>query len=316
MVLVSYILYNYVSILQTKFSYGERHEARRGGLQAMPLDQHIEGRHGERQACLKIRPAPMHHLLEVADHGHHGEHRLHQHAILPLPALTEFEVGRIALGSMETGIAQHNHPAINLSNEPLKGVIRDIGAGTRPPYNQPPLVQQQTEFAANNPAVIRHAFAANLLRAATFTAGMDQLDAVGVDDAEHRRRGQEDPRPVLRGLQEAKEPRPFGEAGEQHPIVARQPAIERTIPDAFERMQEPERHHLTGPEVSLGVFGDGAQLLIDLVEQGSDKLHGAHTALLSWEGCHREQRGGVVERLQVQKRELLVCTVLYTLYSW
>ena len=31
MVLVSYILYIYVSILQTKFSYGEVHEARRVG---------------------------------------------------------------------------------------------------------------------------------------------------------------------------------------------------------------------------------------------------------------------------------------------
>src|ERR687896_719420 len=102
---------------------------------------------------------------------------------------------------METGIAQDNHPAINVSNEPLKGVIRDIGAGTCPPYNQPPLVQQQTEFATHNPAVIREAFAANLLGAATFTDGMDQLNAIGVDDAEHRRSGQEDPRPVLMGLQ-------------------------------------------------------------------------------------------------------------------
>jgi hypothetical protein len=90
--------------------------------------------------------------------------------------------------------------------------------------------------------------------------------------------------------------------------------VERGDPSA--EFNEPERHHFTGLEVSLGVFGDGAQLLIDLVEQGSDKLHGDHTALLSWEGCHREQRGGVVERLQVQKRELLVCTVLYSLYSW
>jgi hypothetical protein len=39
---------------------------------------------------VEVLPAPMHHLLEVADHGQHGEHRLHQHAILPLPALTEF----------------------------------------------------------------------------------------------------------------------------------------------------------------------------------------------------------------------------------
>src|SRR5215468_1201836 len=164
--------------------------------------------------------------------------------------------------------------------------------------------------------MVGQAFAPDLLGAAAFTDGVNELDAIRVDDAEHRRRGQEDPRPVLMGLQETKEPRPLGQAGEQRLIVARQPAIERTIPDAFERMQEPERHHLTGPEVRLGVFGDGAQLRMDLVEQGSDKLHGAHTALLSWEGCHREQRGGVVERLQVQKRELLVCTALYPLYSW
>ena len=66
MVLVAYILYSYFSILQTKFSDREGHEARGIGLEAMPLDQHIEGRHGERQACLKIRPAPMHYLLQMA----------------------------------------------------------------------------------------------------------------------------------------------------------------------------------------------------------------------------------------------------------
>jgi hypothetical protein len=32
----------------------------------MPLHQHIEGRHGAGQPCLKIRPAPMHHLFEMA----------------------------------------------------------------------------------------------------------------------------------------------------------------------------------------------------------------------------------------------------------
>ena len=36
------------------------------------------------------------------------------------------------------------------------------------------------------------------------------LDPIGVDDPEYRRSGQEDPRPVLMGLQEAQEPRPLG----------------------------------------------------------------------------------------------------------
>src|SRR5919108_5008942 len=95
MVLVSYKLYNQCSILQTKFSNREGHEARRGGLETMPLDQHIEGRHGECQSCLKIRPAPMHHLFEMADQRQHREHCLDEHAVLPLPALTQFQVAGI-----------------------------------------------------------------------------------------------------------------------------------------------------------------------------------------------------------------------------
>src|SRR5919108_5196326 len=99
----------YIGLLQTKLSHRERHEARRIGEEAMPLDEYIEDGHGEGEAGVEILPAPMHHLLEVAEHGEHGEHRLHQHAILPLPARTEFEVGRVALGGVETGIAQDNH---------------------------------------------------------------------------------------------------------------------------------------------------------------------------------------------------------------
>src|SRR5262249_23821423 len=154
-VLVAYILDNYISILQTKFSDREGHEARRIGLETMPLDQHIEDGHGEGEARLKIGPAPVHDLFEMADQRQHGEHRLDEHTVLPLPALTEFEVGGVALGGMETGITQDNHPPIKLLNQPLKGVIRDIGRGTVPPHNQPPLVEQQTEFAPDNPAMVR-----------------------------------------------------------------------------------------------------------------------------------------------------------------
>src|SRR6266446_1377027 len=77
---------------------------------------------------------------------------------------------------------QDDHPPINLLNQPLKGVVRGIGGGTRPPHDQPPLIEEQTEFAPNNPAVIGEAFAANLLRAAALAHGVDQLDAIGVDD--------------------------------------------------------------------------------------------------------------------------------------
>src|SRR5438093_6189181 len=87
----------YISILQTKFSNREGHEARCMGLEPMPLNQHIEGRHGEGQPCLKIRSAPMHHLLHMADQRQHREHRLDEHTVLPLPALTQFPADDPAL---------------------------------------------------------------------------------------------------------------------------------------------------------------------------------------------------------------------------
>ena len=96
----------------------------------------------------------------ASDDGQHREHRLHQHMVLPLPPLTQFEVGRIALGGMEAGVTQDNHVSIDLVNQPLKGSIGNIGRGTVPPYHQAILVQQQTECAPNNPAVVGQALGA------------------------------------------------------------------------------------------------------------------------------------------------------------
>src|SRR5215471_5316460 len=248
MVLVSDKPSNATGLLQTKLRDRERHETRRVGLEAMPLNQHIEDCHGKGQPCLKIGPAPMHHLLQMTNEREHREHGLHQHTVFPLPARTQFQVGGIALRGVEAGITQDNHPPIHLLHQPLKGVVRSIGGGTRPSHDQPPLIEEQAEFPPDNPAMIGEAFPADLLRAAALAHGVDQLDPIGVDDPEHGRGGQERPRPVLMGLQETKEPRPLGQTGEQCPIVARQPAIERTIPDPFERMQESQGDHLTGPE--------------------------------------------------------------------
>ncbi len=191
MVLVSKKVSNDIGILQTKLSDRERHKTRRGGLEAMPLDEDIEGRHGEGQARLKIGPAPVHDLFEMANERQHREHRLDEHPVLPLTALTQFQVGRVAFRGMKAGVAQDNHAPVDLANQPLKRVIRDIGRGTCPPHDQPPLVEQQTEFPADNPAVIGEAFATDLMRAAPLAHRMDELNAVGVDDTQHRWGGQE-----------------------------------------------------------------------------------------------------------------------------
>ena len=213
MVLVSHVLYTYTSILQTKLSNREGQKSGRIGEEAVPLDEHIESGHGEGQARLKVRPAPVHDLFEMADQRQHGEHRLHEHTLLPLAARTEFEVGGIAFRGMKGRITQDNHLFFTLPNEPLKGVIRHIGGRTRPPDDQPPLIEQQTEFPPDNPAMVGQAFAANLPRTAAFADGVNELNAIGIDHPKHRWGGQEGLRPVVMGLQETKEPRPLGELG-------------------------------------------------------------------------------------------------------
>jgi hypothetical protein len=49
-------------------------------------------------------------------------------------------------------------------------------------------------------------------------------------------------------------------------------------------MQQPQGHHLTGPEVRFGMFRDGVQLFIDLIKQRGDQLYGGHGLLRSWQG--------------------------------
>jgi len=86
------IVTNGVSLLQTTLRYREGHEARRMGLEAMPLNQQVKGRHGERKPCVEIRPYAMHGLFEMRDERQHRQYGLDEHAVLPLPTLTQFEV--------------------------------------------------------------------------------------------------------------------------------------------------------------------------------------------------------------------------------
>ena len=132
---------SYIGLLQTKLSHREGHESGRIGLEAVPLDQHIEGRHGERQSGVEILPHAVRDPLEMADHSQPGEHRLYQHAVLPLAAQTQFQVAGIAFGGMEGGITENDHLFFELSHQPLEGVICNIRGGTVPPNYQTVLVQ-------------------------------------------------------------------------------------------------------------------------------------------------------------------------------
>jgi len=248
----------------------------------MPRDQHIAGRHGARQTGFERPPAPRHRLLEVPDQRQPGEHRLHQQAVLPRPALTPFEGGGVARRRMEGRVAQEHQPFFARSNPPLQGGIRDLGRGTRPGDHPAPLIEPQTQCAPDHPAVIREACPADVLGTPAFAHGVNQLHSIGVDDAEHRRGRQEDFRPRVMGPEETQEPGALREPGKQRQRVACEAPLQRPVASTFEGMKQPQGDHFTGPEAGLGVFGDGAHLLVDLVEEGRDKIDGGHVLLRAW----------------------------------
>src|SRR2546425_3573155 len=139
--------------LQTELSNREGYETLLVGGQAIPLDQKLKHRQGEGQTRLKILPDTMQDLFEVTDHRQHRQDGLDEHAVVPLPALTQFEVDGITCHRMEGGVTQDNHALGELPNQGLKRVVRHIGRGTIPRDHQAPLVQEQTSFATHNPAV-------------------------------------------------------------------------------------------------------------------------------------------------------------------
>jgi hypothetical protein len=103
----------------------------------VPLDQHIEGGHGEGQTRRENAPSPDASLFEMADQRQHREHRLHESIDLATRPLTQFEIRGIALGSMEAGITQDNHAAPHTAESAAETFIRDIGRVARHPDRSP-----------------------------------------------------------------------------------------------------------------------------------------------------------------------------------
>src|SRR5262249_61800616 len=96
----------------------------------MPLDQDIEGGHGEREPGVEIGPDAMRDLFEMTHDGQHGEHRLLQHALLPFPTLTEFEVRGISSAALNAVSLRTNIPPTTLRISQRKVVTGTLAGGT------------------------------------------------------------------------------------------------------------------------------------------------------------------------------------------
>ena len=226
----------------------------------------------------------MQHFFPLPDARQHRAPRLPQPPVLPLAPRPPCAMAWIARRGMAAGGTHDHHRGGALSHQPLTRVRRALGGGTGPPPAPPLRLEAETEWAPHQRALLGPAWTPARRRAAGGAPGGDHLDARRVDDAEHGRRGPEDRRPGLMRPAEAQEPCPRGPAGAQGPRVAGQPASARPVADAFERMPPPQGDDRPGPEVGLGGVGEGAQLLIDLIDQGGEQIYGGHVLRRAWRG--------------------------------
>ena len=130
--------------------------------------------------------------------------------------------------------------------------------------------------------MVREACAAHLWRTAALAPGAAHLDLRRGEDAEDRRSGHADLRPVGMRRVETPELDPRGEAGKPRPRVTCHPAIAGPVAHTCAGMPQPHGDHRTGPEGRLRRCGEGAPLRIHLRVHSGEQLHGEPAALLAW----------------------------------
>ena len=128
----------------------------------------------------------MCHLLQMADAGQHGQNGLYQHPIVPFSALADTQVGREPIHFGKPCIGKNNH----LVTDPLTYMLEMmlemtaiiyIGSVAIPIHNQPKMVDQYTQFSADNLSLVGESFFADLTFRPTCSTGVNQFDAISIN---------------------------------------------------------------------------------------------------------------------------------------
>lgn len=217
---------------QAELSNREMNDSICISLQSIPLSQDIEHRNCVRQPHLKVTPNSMHDFLEMTNQSQHRKHGLNDHPHRPGLALTDLQVRGVTFSRMKATIRKHDHFLLEPPEQRLKVGVRNISGRTLPSDNQPVLVQEQAELAAYNPAPVRQPFTSILLRAASFYDRVNQLNAIGVNNAPHTCCGHESPGQMAVQAKKTKQARLSGKLGNRC-FQSRQPAIKGAIANAF-----------------------------------------------------------------------------------
>ena len=152
----------------------------------------------------------------MTNQSQHRQDRFYHHPDIPLAAMTKLQVGWMPVFLGEPIIGKDDHLFSNTLNQVLEcRAIVHIGCITVPSDDQADMIQQETQLSAHDPTAIGLAFAPNLFLALSFSARMNQLNAIGVNHAYHRRSGHKRVNPSAMRVEQSKQTCAFRQLWEQ-----------------------------------------------------------------------------------------------------
>jgi len=149
-----------------------------------PVDADVKGGSDISQAGFYARPSSMGEMLEIQNTGEQGKDGFDNHALVPRSFFAHLEIDGITLAGVEAAVAQNDHLVFDVFEQGMKGRIINVGGVAHPVHHLSLSVAQQTQFGTDDPAMIALALFADLLFAAPFSLGVDQLDTKAVAHAE------------------------------------------------------------------------------------------------------------------------------------
>lgn len=176
----------------------------------------------------------MKNLLEMTYGRQKRQSSLNQHPFIVGIRLTNLEIVRIALLRMKTLIRKDDRSIRKMLDHGLEIGVMHICRGKVPANHQTQMVEQPAQLAANDPTPVGKPLSANLGIRSTFTHGVDQFNAVAVDDTQQARFDQKADGPIPVSLKEAKQSRSFGKFMEQRTIISLDPTINRPTAASFQ----------------------------------------------------------------------------------
>ncbi len=186
----------------------------------------------------------MCYFLEMTYCGQHRKHCLYNHSHIPRASLAHFHILRITRSRVKADVGQHYHSLVKLFYQRMKLAVMHIGSGSCPTGYKAKLVEQKAELASHDPTMIRFAFLADLMRAASFPNGVKKLDTESVSHTLYGCFGQKQVCPFAVSLEEAKQAGALRQVREKMEPIAFDPSIESPCANTLDSKQ-PQRARAT-----------------------------------------------------------------------